>query len=159
MGCSGDWYCWEVPQLKYPDLVYNTYIAPADQEQPLPGELPAFCELSLDRIFSNSLFTLSVQTEINSSRTIVGSISSRAQAALVSLLGPKSDGLRDWFGTPRAPGQAATQMRVVLVSEDFAFAPFCVQDLLAQGGDPATIILATGLTQQEATDLIARYTR
>lgn len=163
LGCSGNIYCWDVPQVRYQGLVYNAFEVPAGLVAPAPGTVPAVCQISLDRIFSNSLFSLSIENEPNSLKRIVGTIDAKAQAALQSLLQPKEDdqvnGLTDWFGTPRTPTGLHTAMRVVLVSNDVAYIPFSVQDLLAAGGDPEVVTLATGLTQQEATAIVERYNK
>jgi len=161
LGCSGNIYCWDVPQVRYQNLVYNSFKVPAGLLAPPPGTVPALCQISLDRIVSKTMSVLSIENEPNSLRTIVGTIDARTQAALQSLLQPQADdpihGLTDWFGTSRSPTDTHTAMRVVLVSNDIVYVPFSVQDLLTAGGDPAVVTLATGLTQQEANAIVEQY--
>jgi hypothetical protein len=54
---------------------------------------------------------------------------------------------------------AHTALRVVLVSEDNAYVPFSIQDLLARSADPVEVVVATGLTASEATAIIEKHSR
>lgn len=163
LGCSGNVYCWDVPKIQYPSMTYNAVRVPDGLMPPDPGTIPAVCQVSLDRLLSNSVIALSIEDEPNSLKRVVGSIPSRSLDALATLLEPKVDdavnGVTDWFGTPRLAQQPHTVMRIVLVCEDIAYIPISVQDLLTQGGDPVVVTVASGLSAQEAINLIERYNR
>lgn len=163
LGCSGNIYCWDLPQIKYPNLVYNEPTVPEGIPAPAPGVVPSSCEISLDRVFSNAFMTLTVEDEGASQKRVVGLVDPRARIALSSMLQPRNDeptfGLIDWFGTPRGPGVPHTLMKVVLVSDNFAYVPFAVQDILAQPPGAVSVTLATGLSESEAVELVDSYER
>lgn len=162
LGCTGNVYCWDYPHMRYPTLEYNRLKWPGTTTSIVPTP-PVFCELSLDRLFSNKLATLSIESDGESLKRVVATFLPRSIAALTFMLEPKhisSPGLViDWFGISRMPQHEHTEMRTVLVSDNLAYLPFVVQDLLAQGPGPTSIVIANGLSEQEATGLVTKFAK
>jgi hypothetical protein len=107
------------------------------------------------------LATLALVPGSSGTYDVQATFTAQSIAALAALLQPKNNepvfGLLDWFGTPRANELVSTEMKVVLVSDDFAFVPFAVQSICAQAPGPVVVVVATGLPQNDAEALIAKF--
>lgn len=160
LGCSGNVYCWDYPMLRYPTREYSRHNWPGTNLPIVPSPTP-FCELSLDRVFTNKLATLSIENGAVGLKQVVATFPRRSIEALNLLMEPKrvvaSNDLLDWFGTPRTSLTEITEMRVVLVSENLAYIPFVIQDVVAQGTGPTTVVVADSLSEQEANDLVLKF--
>ena len=162
LGCSGTVYCWEHPLLRYPTLEYSRWNWPGTVLPIEPSPPLSFCELSLDRVFSNKLAKLTIESDGGSLKRVVATFSADSVDALALMLDPifvRPNEVIDWFGTPRASQTEKTEMRVVLVSGNLAYLPFVVQDVLAHGPAPISVVIANALPEQEAIDLVANFVR
>lgn len=62
----------------------------------------------------------------------------------------------DWFGVALPAGGGGTEMQAVLISDNFAYMPFSVTDLLGQFPNPGPVVVAEQLDQAEADLLVSR---
>lgn len=147
----------------------NDYYAAGSVMNSWPGGLTPQAAVSFERSFSSSFVQLSVVPD-GGSYAIQCVFTPRVVGFLEALFAPKltvdtgstDNGYVDWFGVWRNIGDQHTQRRLVLVSEGTAYNPIDLDALFTEaaalGGSQDVIrLVATGLTQAEANQIVAVY--
>jgi len=113
-------------------------------------------------VFANALSAVSIEHAPDGSYEVRAFFNKQSVVALQKLLGPTSaieDNVQsDWYYVDHPVGDPVTPMTVALASDDKLYLPISVQQLIQVAGTGgATVVAATGLTQVQANELIARY--
>lgn len=151
------WWC-SVP-VHYENIEYQRRIP--ESVHPAPW-LSWSAVVSQTRVFDNSLCVISAAQVQDESFEVRLTFEKQSIEALQALLRPKwhaVDGQQtDWYWVSHPVGAPVTPMVVGLASDNRLYLPIDVQQLIQRAGrGSATAVAASGLTQTQASDLVARY--
>ena len=156
---SSGGFVWDSWRVRYLDVEYQRRCPAGIPQDFTVVDNAGWCLIAQSRMFINGLVTASSQVAENGQYVVTATFSVRSVNALKVLLANEyvnADGsFVDWFGATRSAGQAATAMKLVVASNGELFQPFVVQDIVASGPGPTTVVVARGLSQQEASQLAA----
>jgi len=139
---------WEVSR-KYPD-VYTVVPWGTGTVERLP------IEVSVTRLFDNSLVSTAVAVDQGGGLYRVditfGAPSIARLGALLGISG--SNNYIDWYGLSKNGGEAPTEMKAVLVSDNVAFLPISITDIVNQNLVNQPIVVARDLSSVEAAKIV-----
>ena len=150
---------WYFAQRYYQNLEYQHFLPPG---YTLAGGAINSSDpmISLSRILANRIATVAVVPETSGTFSVQATFDAKGMEALQRLI---ADNIvvagveyTDWFGVTHPPGVAPTEMRIVAVSNDFAYLPFSIHEILARRASPVSVAVATGLSSDAATSLASR---
>ena len=152
-------YTWCDVPVYYGNIEYQRILP--ECVHPLPMYSPS-AVLSQARVFANSLCVVSAGPAEGESYVVKGFFSAQSIAALRKLLAPKSavvnERQSDWYYLDQPVGAPSTPMLVAIASDHKLYLPINIQDLIRSASSSGALaVLANGLTQAQAEDLVARY--
>lgn len=156
---------WFYAKPYYKNVQYQDRVPPGFTINWGPGDnQPIDCCITFSRIFSNRMMSsITVVPELGSKFGVRADFSPRAVGALRTLISDRrvTAGVEftDWFDITHPIGTAPTEMRVAVVSDNYMYLPFRVQDIVGAGPGPVTVQLASELTEHAANVLRDRLLR